>query len=37
VWGKRYLTPTLFRVVNVVCGLALGVFALRLAWSMIRG
>jgi chemosensory pili system protein ChpE len=36
-WGKRYVTPMLFRVVNGVCGVALGVFAIRLVWSMISG
>lgn len=32
-WGQRYITPLLFRVVNFICGLALGVFAARLAYN----
>lgn len=34
-WGRRFVTPLFFRVVNLVCGLALGVFALKLLWSTI--
>jgi threonine/homoserine/homoserine lactone efflux protein len=29
-WGRRFITPLLFRLVSLVCGLALGVFAVRL-------
>lgn len=29
--GKRFITPLLFRIVSLLCGLALGVFALKLA------
>ncbi len=32
-WGRRYVSPGLFRVVNLVCGLVLALFALRLLWS----
>jgi chemosensory pili system protein ChpE len=32
-WGQRFVTPLLFRLINLICGLALGFFALRLLWS----
>lgn len=32
-WGHRYVTPLFFRLVNLICGLALGFFALKLLWS----
>ncbi|HET8841189.1 MAG TPA: LysE family transporter [Ktedonobacteraceae bacterium] len=32
-WGRRFVTPTFFRLVNLVCGLALGFFALKLLWN----
>ena len=32
-WGQRFVTPVFFRLVNLVCGLALGFFALKLLWS----
>jgi chemosensory pili system protein ChpE len=32
-WGRRFVTPVFFRLVNLVCGLALGFFALKLLWS----
>ena len=35
-WGRRFMTPLLFRFVSLICGLALGVFAVRLALSMIE-
>ena len=25
-WGSRFITPTFFRVVNLLCGVALGYF-----------
>jgi threonine/homoserine/homoserine lactone efflux protein len=34
-WGRRFVTPLFFRLVNLVCGLALGFFALKLLWSTI--
>ncbi|HEU5374401.1 MAG TPA: LysE family transporter [Ktedonobacteraceae bacterium] len=34
-WGRRFVTPLLFRLVNLVCGLAIGFFALKLLWSTI--
>jgi chemosensory pili system protein ChpE len=35
-WGRRWLTPTLFRAVNLLCALALGYFGLRLLWGIVR-
>jgi chemosensory pili system protein ChpE/L-lysine exporter family protein LysE/ArgO len=32
-WGQRFITPLFFRLVNLICGLALGFFALKLLWS----
>lgn len=32
-WGQRFVTPLFFRLVNLICGLALGFFALKLLWS----
>lgn len=32
-WGRRFVTPIFFRLVNLVCGLSLGFFALKLLWS----
>ena len=32
-WGQRFVTPVFFRLVNLVCGLFLGFFALKLLWS----
>jgi threonine/homoserine/homoserine lactone efflux protein len=32
-WGRRFVTPVFFRLVNLVCGLSLGFFALKLLWS----
>jgi chemosensory pili system protein ChpE len=34
-WGRRFVTPLFFRFVNLICGLALGLFAFRLLWSTI--
>jgi chemosensory pili system protein ChpE len=34
-WGRRFITPGFFRVVNLVCGLALTLFACRLAWQVL--
>lgn len=33
-WGRRFVTPTFFRGVNLLCGLALGYFALQLGWTL---
>jgi chemosensory pili system protein ChpE len=35
-WGRRFVTPALFRIVSFVCGLALAGFAVRLAWNVIQ-
>jgi len=34
-WGRRFVTPLFFRLVNLICGLALGFFALKLLWNTI--
>ena len=33
-WGRRLVTPTFFRWVNLTCALALGFFALQLGWKL---
>ena len=33
-WGRRFITPTFFRLVNLTCGLALGLFAFQLGWQL---
>lgn len=35
-FGRRYVTPAFFRGVNVICGVALGFFALQLAWKLVQ-
>jgi len=35
-WGQRFITPQLFRFVSLVCGFALGVFAIKLALNLIE-
>jgi threonine/homoserine/homoserine lactone efflux protein len=35
-WGRRFVTGTFFRWVNLACGLALGLFALQLGWKLIQ-
>ena len=35
-WGRRWLRPTMFRWINLLCGLALGYFGLRILWSTIQ-
>lgn len=32
-WGRRLVTPVFFRLVNLICGLALGFFALKMLLS----
>jgi len=34
-WGRRFVTPLFFRLVNLICGLGLGFFALKLLWNTI--
>ena len=36
-WGRRFATPRIFRIVDALCGLALGFFGLRLLWMTLRG
>jgi chemosensory pili system protein ChpE len=33
-WGRRFVTPSFFRWVNLTCGLALGLFAFQLGWQL---
>jgi len=35
-WGRKFVTPIFFRFVNLTCGIALGFFALQLAWKLIQ-
>lgn len=35
-WGRRFITPQLFRLVSLVCGLALGLFAFKLTSNLIE-
>lgn len=35
-WGRKFVTPGFFRAVNLVCGIALGYFALRLSWELLQ-
>ncbi len=35
-WGRRFVTPTFFRWVNVSCGIALGYFALQLSLKLVE-
>ena len=35
-WGRKFVTPGFFRWVNVVCGIALGFFAVQLAWRVVQ-
>ncbi len=35
-WGRKFVTPTFFRWVNLTCGTALGFFALQLGWKLIQ-
>lgn len=35
-WGRRFVTPRLFRFVSLVCGLTLGLFAIRLVFRMVE-
>ena len=34
-WGRRYITPTFFRAINLLCGLLLGEFGLQLGWQLL--
>ncbi|HEX6033497.1 MAG TPA: LysE family transporter [Anaerolineales bacterium] len=35
-WGRKFVTPAFFRRVNLVCGIALGFFALRLGLNLLQ-
>ena len=35
-WGRKFVTPTFFRWVNLTCGLALSVFAVQLGWQLFQ-
>ena len=35
-WGRKFVTRTFFRWVNLSCGLALGYFALQLTWKLVQ-
>ena len=35
-WGRKFVTPAFFRWVNLVCGIALGYFAVQLAWRIVQ-
>ena len=34
-WGKRFATPRFFRFINLITGIALGLFALKLLWNSV--
>ena len=35
-FGRKFVTPNFFRVVNLICGIALGYFAIQLSWKLIQ-
>jgi chemosensory pili system protein ChpE len=35
-FGRKFVTSTFFRWVNIACGIALGFFALQLAWKLVQ-
>ena len=35
-FGRKFVTPTFFRAVNLICGLALAYFAIQLGWKLIQ-
>ena len=35
-WGRRFVTPTFFRWVNLICGAALAFFAFQLGWNLLQ-
>jgi chemosensory pili system protein ChpE len=35
-WGRRFITPTFFRWINLACGLALAYFAVQLGWQLVQ-
>ena len=35
-WGRRWIHPRMFRLINALCGLALGYFGIRVLWITIQ-
>lgn len=35
-WGRRWVRPGLFRLINALCGLALGYFGMRVLWTALE-
>ncbi len=35
-WGRRWIRPALFRWINILCGLALGYFGIRVLWITLQ-
>lgn len=35
-WGRRWIRPAMFRWLNILCGLALGYFGIRILWSTVQ-
>lgn len=35
-WGRRFATPRVFRIIDALCGIALGYFGVRLLWTTIQ-
>lgn len=35
-WGRRWIRPAFFTWINLLCGLALGFFGVRLLWSTVQ-
>jgi chemosensory pili system protein ChpE len=35
-WGRRWIQPRMFRVINALCGLALGYFGMRVLWMTVQ-
>ena len=35
-WGRRWIRPSLFRWINIACGLALGYFGVRVLWTTLQ-
>ncbi len=35
-WGKRWIRPAILRWINLLCGLALGYFGLRVLWTTLQ-
>jgi threonine/homoserine/homoserine lactone efflux protein len=35
-WGRRFVTSTFYRWINLLCGIALGFFAFELGWKLIQ-